>query len=162
MSSDSSGMSAQSGTGGTDLPVLHSLDEVTDLVARCGPVFVRWSDGPGTDLPEQSTVDGLSGLAMPGLSATPLEPEPWWQDRPLALWVGRKVHAYSPHRQPGSSSRGWLLAGRVVGRGPDHEPLVDECSPLAWLDEAVLQEAAAMVEEAGQRQSDSRRDGASS
>jgi hypothetical protein len=149
--------SAVSADSGSDLPVLHSLEQVTDLLARCGPVFVRWSDGPGTDLPEQSTVDGLSGLAMPGLSATPLEPEPWWQDRPTTLWVARKVHAYSPRRrQPSSSSRGWLLTGRVVARGPDHEPLVADCTPLAWLDEAVLKQAAATVEQAVQHEDERR------
>ncbi|MDV7351638.1 DUF6098 family protein [Rhodococcus oxybenzonivorans] len=36
----------------------------------------------------------------------------------------------------------WLLKGRVVGRGPDHEPLLTDIRPLARLSHSVLDEAA--------------------
>lgn len=138
--------------GENDLPVLATLDDVVDLVGSGQlPVFVRWSQGPGRDLPEECSVDGLSGLAMPGLSVTSLAPEPWWQHRPVQLWVARRVHAYSPQRRQPGSGHGWLLTGEVVGRGPDHEPLVRGCRALAWLDDAVLDEAAGLVREAWDR-----------
>ncbi|MGI5248535.1 DUF6098 family protein [Actinacidiphila glaucinigra] len=37
--------------------------------------------------------------------------------------------------------RGEAAAGRLVGRGPDSEPLVAEVHPLAWLSAVVIAEA---------------------
>ncbi len=68
--------------------------------------------------------------------------------RSVELWVARKVHAYSPRRREMVPGRGWLLTGQVVGRGPDHESLVQGCRPLAWLDDAILEQSSRLVEQA--------------
>ena len=36
----------------------------------------------------------------------------------------------------------WVLTGRQVGRGPDHEPLVRSVSPVGRLTRALIDEAA--------------------
>jgi hypothetical protein len=72
------------------------------------------------------------------LSVTVLTPEPWW-DRPVADWIARRVCKYAEHGTDGR--RPWILVGEVVGRGPDHEPLLGEFEPLAWLDTAVVEQA---------------------
>jgi hypothetical protein len=41
----------------------------------------------------------------------------------------------APDRRP------WILNGEVVGNGPDHEPLVVDVRPIAWLGEGALAEA---------------------
>lgn len=64
-----------------DLPVVGSLAELTALVERERGLYVRWSRGPAIDLHAVSSIDDLTGVAMPGLSANPLDVEEWWQDR---------------------------------------------------------------------------------
>lgn len=44
-----------------------------------------------------------------------------------------------PRRVPVTQLR--ILVGEVVGRGPDHEPLVGEFVPLGWLSPAVVEQA---------------------
>jgi hypothetical protein len=67
---------------------------------------------------------------MPGLSVTPLHPEPWWT-RPLVDWVARRLCKYLELADRTWDRRPWVLTGNVVGYGPDHEPLVDNVRPLA-------------------------------
>ncbi|MGW7265215.1 DUF6098 family protein [Streptomyces sp. NPDC054842] len=129
-----------------DLVVLRSLREVAALLERHSDLFVRWSRGPGTDLAAAASRDDLTGLTLPGLSANPLDVEPWWEDRPTELWVARRLYDYSHlPREKGPGVRPWVLAGRVAGRGPDNEPLVRDIEPVAWIDEGVIDEARAEV-----------------
>ena len=81
------------------LPVLRTLAELADLAARYERLYVRWSRGPEVDLARSSSTDDLTGLALPGLSANPLDMEEWWQGRPARLWVARRLYDYSylPH-----------------------------------------------------------------
>ncbi|GGM07305.1 hypothetical protein GCM10010129_59040 [Streptomyces fumigatiscleroticus] len=133
-----------------DLPVVRTLAELTDLVRRRHGLYVRWSRGPATDLARVSSRDELTGVAMPGLSANPLDIEAWWEDRPVAVWVARRLHDYAhlPHDK-GPGVRPWVLAGRETGRGPDNEPLVVDVRPLCWIDQAVIEEARAEVARQG-------------
>ncbi|MGW0364542.1 DUF6098 family protein [Streptomyces sp. NPDC002990] len=152
--------------GDARLPTLRSLDEVAEQLTDTAQVYVRWSRGPDTDLGTapgadpgrdpargsggESTArtrtarssDELTGTPLPGLSANPLAVEPWWGNRPLRIWVARRLHDYSHlPRIRGADVRPWLLKGREVGRGPDNEPLVGDVEPLAWIELGVIEEA---------------------
>lgn len=129
-----------------DLPVVRTLAELAALVGRNRGLYVRWSRGPATDLPAVTSTDELTGVSMPGLSANPLDVERWWQDRPVGLWVARRLHDYAHlPREKGPGVRPWVLEGRETGRGPDNEPLVVDVRPLRWIDSSVIDEARAEV-----------------
>jgi hypothetical protein len=154
---------------------IERLDELADLVDRAGPgreLYVRWSRGPDRDVPGgngQSSRDTLTGVRLPGLSANSLRVESWWGDRPLKLWVARRLYDYRHLREargPGGAQpepgcgggehpptlpgvRPWVLEGEENGRGPDNEPLVICRRPLAWIGEAALRESDEMVAEQG-------------
>lgn len=121
-----------------------SLAELADVVAMLGEAYVRFSAGPAADR-EATSVDHESGCVLPGLSVNPLAPEPWW-DRPVTHWLARQLCQYL-HLGDGERF-GWVLTGRVVGRGPDCEPLVTDVRAAAVLDEEVLQEAQRVYREA--------------
>ncbi|WP_432119914.1 DUF6098 family protein [Streptomyces sp. bgisy032] len=127
-----------------DLAVVRTLAELADLVARHQGLYVRWSRGPRTDLRAVSSKDDLTGVPLPGLSANPLDLEPWWRDRPVRVWVARRLHDYHhlPHEK-GPGVRPWVLSGREIARGPDNEPLVVDVRPLCWIDRRVIGEAKA-------------------
>ncbi|MER6491608.1 DUF6098 family protein [Streptomyces griseorubiginosus] len=129
------------------LPVVRTLAELADLAGRCERLYVRWSRGPAVDLARSSSTDDLTGLALPGLSANPLDMEEWWQGRPARLWVARRLYDYShlPHDK-GPGVRPWVLQGRERGRGPDNEPLVADVRPMCWIDPVVIDEARDAVE----------------
>lgn len=140
------------------MPVLDDLDELVDLLRRSGPgedLYVRWSRGPDADLgdgcgSEQSSKDGLTGIELPGLSANPLAVETWWGNRPLRLWVARRLYDYRHLRElRGPGVRPWVLVGESCGRGPDNEPLVRCHRPVAWVSEQALHEAERAVEDQG-------------
>ncbi|NKQ26439.1 DUF6098 family protein [Streptomyces galbus] len=133
-------------SGAAELPVVHSLEELTRLMQRRRGLYVRWSRGPAIDLGRSSSIDELTGVRMPGLSASPLDVEEWWGDRSPVLWAARRLYDYAhlPHEK-GPGVRPWILAGRERGRGPDNEPLVAEVEPLCWIDDAVIDEARAQV-----------------
>jgi hypothetical protein len=126
-----------------DLPVIETLDAIVALVDRHPEVFVRYSHGPRSDRTAQSR-DYESGLDLPGLSVTVATPEPWWT-RPIADWVARRLCKYAEladrDRFP------WLLTGEVVGRGPDHEPLVELGEALARVGSRAMEEARRVYEE---------------
>lgn len=129
------------------MPTMATLDEVTKVAAGHPRLFVRWSRGPDADAAGRSS-DDLTGVPLPGLSATPLAVEPWWDGRPLRLWIARRLYDYSHlEHEKGPGVRPWLLEGRERGRGPDNEPLIVCDRPIAWLDAQVIDEAARVVDE---------------
>ncbi|MEU4779440.1 DUF6098 family protein [Micromonospora sp. NPDC023633] len=137
------------------MPVVDGLDQLVDLLRNAPPgeqLYIRWSRGPGVDLSgghgsEQSSKDALTGIDLPGLSANPLAVESWWGDRPLRLWVARRLYDYCHLRRlRGPGVRPWVLVGEQRGRGPDNEPLVRCHRPVAWVSERALREADRVVE----------------
>lgn len=135
-------------TGGVDdLPVVRDPEELVELLGSWPDAFVRWSRGPQWDS-DNSSCDELTGVALPGLSANALRVEEWWGERPLQLWVARRLYDYRHLReQRGPGVRPWVLTGTEVGRGPDNEPLVRCEQPLAWVDEKVVTEATRLVDD---------------
>lgn len=129
-----------------DLPTVSTLAEAAELVARHRGLYVRWSKGPGVDLRSASSIDELTGVPMPGLSANSLDVEGWWGDRSLQLWTARRLYDYAhlPHDK-GPGVRPWVLTGREIARGPDNEPLVTEVEPLCWIADEVIEAARAEV-----------------
>jgi hypothetical protein len=130
-----------------EMPTVETLDELTELVRGRPGLFVRWSRGPAADAAGTSS-DDLTGESLPGLSANPLAVEPWWGDRPLRLWISRRLYDYSHLKHDkGPGVRPWILQGRQLGRGPDNEPLVGCDQPVAWIADRVITEAVRAVEE---------------
>lgn len=121
------------------VPRLRTLDELARLVADDPRLHVRYSRGPEHDAHEQS-VDGESGLRLPGLSVNPLAPEAWWS-RPLHDWLARQVCQYRHLAEKSPDRYAWILRGTMIGRGPDCEPLLADVVPVAVLDEQLLTEA---------------------
>jgi hypothetical protein len=123
-----------------DVPLLATIDDVVELVRSDDrDLYVRFGD-PGDDLRSHS-VDHESGLTMPGLSVNPVSPPSWWQGRSLAAWVVRQICSYA-HLQEHDPQRACvLLTGRIVDRGPDNEPLLNDASLVAILAPEVVEEA---------------------
>jgi hypothetical protein len=129
---------ADSGVAAVTQQTFERLDEIGALIRRGTPFYVRHSRGYETDLAARS-VDGESGLELPGLSANPMNPEPWWT-RPWQDWVARQICQYR-HLSKEDGAQTWLLTGRPVGRGPDCEPLLVDVEPLGVLSERLIIEA---------------------
>ncbi|MFD8495535.1 DUF6098 family protein [Amycolatopsis sp. NPDC059657] len=127
-----------------EVPELASLQELVKLYEDRPGLYVRWA--PEWAPPRGGSVDELTGAALPGLSVNPLAPEPWWGQRPLELWLARRLYDYCHlrHVRP-RPTRAWVLDGTVVGRGPDNEPLLAEPEPVARLSSLVLDEARALL-----------------
>jgi hypothetical protein len=100
---------------------------------------VRYSEGPAHDQRSGPSRDYEADVALPGLSVTTIEPEPWWP-RPAADWIARRVCKYAELGED-AERYPWLLTARVVGQGPDHEPLVVEVIPLARISPTALGQA---------------------
>lgn len=130
-----------------EMQTVTTLTDLTALVEKEPQLYIRWSKGPEADM-AGSSFDDLTGVSLPGLSASPLAVEPWWGERPLRLWVARRLYDYS-HLQweKGPGVYPWVLKGEETGRGPDNEPLVRSLHPVAWVAEGVLTEARRLVEE---------------
>ncbi|MGW7265144.1 DUF6098 family protein [Streptomyces sp. NPDC054842] len=125
-----------------ELRVLESLEDVTRLVTRRRDLYVRWSRGPERDLPDVTSTDELTGVKLPGLSATPLDVEDWWGRRPVHVWVARRLYDYCHlPRVKDPRTRPWVLRGTETARGPDNEPLVTDVEPLGWIADHVIDEA---------------------
>lgn len=120
-------------------PELRSLDELADLVRARTGLFVRWSKGPDSDRGETSR-DHASGLDMPGLAVSPLDPPSWWT-RPVDEWVARQITAYDHLGADQPDHLAWVLTGRIVERGPDNEPLVADVEPVARIAPRLLRQA---------------------
>jgi hypothetical protein len=127
-----------------ELPILDSLDDVLKAVIDHPGLLVRYSKGPVSDAEAGPSRDYEAGVGLPGWSVTTLEPEPWWP-RPSADWVARRLCKYDELDEPGRFP--WLLTGRVVGEGPDHEPLVIDIEPVARVGDRALAEARRRYEE---------------
>ncbi len=122
------------------LPVLERLDDLAGFVDRAAEeVFLRYSRGPEQDCDAPCSRDYEAAADLPGLSVTPITPEPWWR-RPTREWVARRICKYAEVGQV-EGRIGWVLSGRVVGRGPDHEPLVVELRAHARISDALIAEA---------------------
>ncbi len=127
-------------------PVLTSLGDLVELIGQGRPLFVRYSKGPDDDARRESH-DYESKLALPGLSVNPLDPEPWWT-RPLDDWVARQLCQYAYLKDESDEERWpWVLTGRVVARGPDNEPVVEDPEPVAYLSNELVEEAKALYDE---------------
>ncbi|MCU1659098.1 MAG: Uncharacterized protein JWO57_3754 [Pseudonocardiales bacterium] len=118
---------------------IEDLDELTELATTGPAVFVRYSVGPDADA-EGPSWDYEAGVQLPGLPVSVLRPESWWT-RPAVDWVARRVCKYLDLARKAPDRRPWVLAGRVVGNGPDHEPLVQDVEPIAWLAPAAVEQA---------------------
>jgi hypothetical protein len=119
--------------------VIDALADLEVIVTSDQPVYVRYSPGPDHDA-HRNSVDTESGLELPGLSVNPLTPESWWT-RPLADWLARQVCQYQHLRQQNHDRRPWVVHGRVVGRGPDCEPLLVDVETIGVLSDQLLDEA---------------------
>jgi hypothetical protein len=119
----------------------RELGSLAALEAELGapPLYVRYSEGPDADASGRS-IDTESGLELPGLSVNPLDPEPWWT-RPTADWLARQLCQYKHLSERNPDRLAWVLRGRVVGRGPDCEPLLVDAEFVARLTDALLAEA---------------------
>jgi hypothetical protein len=123
------------------MPTVQSLDELVERVGDGKELYIRWSRGPEYDATRTSK-DELTGVELPGLSASPLHLEPWWAGRPLRVWLARRLYDYRHLAgQRGPGVRPWLLKGKEVGRGPDNEPLIECAQAIAWVSEDVVIEA---------------------
>src|SRR3954454_2119379 len=118
-------------SGDLPLPVVRDLDTLTRMVEGTQDLYVRWSRGPEVDL-SSTSLDHLTGVELPGLSANPLAVEPWWGDRPIHVWVARRLYDYRHlGRQRGVAP--WVLVGEERARGPDNEPIVECIRPVGTI-----------------------------
>jgi hypothetical protein len=138
------------------LPFVEDLDELVELVDQRPGMYLRYSAGLEADLEAGHSRDYEAGVDLPGWSVTTISPEPWWP-RPVSDWVARRICQYAhlgeePERFP------WLLNGRLVGRGPDHEPLVVDLDPVIRIGDSALNTAVEIYRERFDVGGDSRRD----
>ena len=135
--------------GARPLAVLGTLDEVVAAVERSdAPVYVRFGKAPPEGL-EEPSIDGETGLQLPGVSANPLTPPNWWRGFGLDEWIARRICSYA-HLQADEPERVCLLVrGTVVERGPDNEPLLGDVEAIAVASRAVVEECRRRRIEAG-------------
>lgn len=141
------------------LPLVDDFDELVQLVKERKHLFVRYSKGPSQDAEGGPSLDYESDVALPGFSVTTIVPEPWWT-RPAEDWIARRLCKYEElgaeqDRFP------WLLTGRTVGFGPDHEPLVVDVEPVARVGLGALETAKRLYRDRFNIAEDSRSDGES-
>lgn len=128
------------------MPEIESLQKLAHLVTENEGLYVRWSRGPDWDLRNVSSTDDLTGVRLPGLSASALDVEDWWGRRPVNIWVARRLYDYCHlPRVKHPRTRPWLLRGFEAARGPDNEPLVRDVEPIAWVADHVITEARDIV-----------------
>lgn len=121
------------------LPLLTSLSAVAEFEKHGCELFVRYSEGH--ELHDGSpSIDYESGLELPGISANPLGPAPWWS-RPVLDWTARQLCQYVQLKHDEPIRQAWILTGEIVGQGPDCEPLIAHPEALAVVHPCVLEEA---------------------
>ena len=120
------------------LPTLDFAGVVRTVLE--GPeTYLRYSEGPDADAREGYSRDFEADVELPGWSVTTIAPEPWWT-RPAEDWIARRICKYAELGAE-EGRRLWLLKGRVAGYGPDHEPIVVDVRPVAWVGDEALAEA---------------------
>jgi hypothetical protein len=132
-----------------DAPRLDSLDVVVKFVENWsdGHLYVRWTPDVTKDLETRTSRDELTGVELPGLSANGLAAEPWWEDRSMQTWIARRLYDYRHLGERATETAPWVLTGTECGRGPDNEPLLADCTVVARITGAVLEEANRIVDE---------------
>jgi Family of unknown function (DUF6098) len=140
---------------------VRSLDEVAELLVGWSDereLYVRWTDDIERDVKTEVSRDELTGVELPGLSVNPLHVEQWWDGRPMTTWVARRLYDYRHlHETRGSDTRPWVVAGVEIGRGPDNEPLIGHCTPIAEIDLSVIKAATDEVRQLGRHWGSMRR-----
>jgi hypothetical protein len=130
---------------------IRSLDEMAELLENWQQdqeLYVRWSGNIERDVESEVSRDELTGIELPGLSANSLHVEPWWDGRPMTTWVARRLYDYRHlHEDRGPHTRPWVIAGDENGRGPDNEPLICNCTPVAEVDLCVIDAATREVQQ---------------
>jgi hypothetical protein len=121
------------------LPVIETFDDLVQVVAQNPGLYLRYSRGPAADAKAGPSHDYEADVDLPGLSVTTITPEPWWP-RPLEDWVARRVCKYAELAQE-HDRYAWLMTGRIVGRGPDHEPILGDVEPFARISDKALSQA---------------------
>jgi hypothetical protein len=139
-----------------ELSVVDDFDELVDVVERRPGMYLRYSAGLQADLENGHSRDHEAEVDLPGWSVTTISPEPWWP-RPTADWVARRICQYAPLAEEPDRFP-WLLTGRIVGRGPDHEPLVIDMTPVIRIGEPALDTALDIYRTRFDVGNDSRRD----
>jgi hypothetical protein len=125
---------------------VKTLGELVALVDERPRLFARFSKGPDHDRTSTSR-DHESGLQLPGLSVVPLAPARWWT-RPLREWIARQLCKYAHLRTEAPDDRhAWVLTGEIVARGPDNEPLLSPWTPVAMVEDDVVEEARRVYEQ---------------
>lgn len=133
--------------------LLLTLSDGADLLHEPGPaLFLRWSSDLAVDLDLPQSLDALTGVEMPGLAVLSLAVEPWWQDRPVDLWLARKLGGQRPPADlDGPAVRPWIITGTPLGHSPDGETLIGSCSLVATVTDAVMVQAASLVDSLAHR-----------
>lgn len=146
-------VSEQSAAEPQRLRLLLSVADGVDLLQEAGPpLYLRWSADIALDADLPTGLDDLTGIEMPGLAALPLAVEPWWQDRPLELWLARKFGGRRPPVDlDGPAIRPWIVTGTPVGHSPDGETLIASCVLVATVTDAAMTQAASLVESLSHR-----------
>jgi hypothetical protein len=123
----------------TELRVIEDWDDLVRCVQDRPGLVLRFSKGPAADREAGFSRDYEADVDLPGLSVPTISPEPWWT-RPVEDWIARRLCQYA-HLGEEEERFPWLLTGRRVGIGPDHEPLVEMLEPVARVGQAVLDHA---------------------
>lgn len=121
------------------MQLIDDLAQLTEMVQASTGLYLRYSLGPDEDTARPSR-DYEADVELPGLPCTLLNPESWWP-RETVDWVARRVCKYVHLAAGDARRRAWVLTGRVAGYGPDHEPLLADIEPIAWLGEALIAQA---------------------
>jgi hypothetical protein len=139
-----------------ELEVITTLEQLADLVAGDSPMYLRYFQGPGRGCCEgsQPRLRGRRDIAWTvGHHDRPGTMVP----RAVEEWVARRICKYGELAEE-DDRYAWLLKGIIVGRGPDHEPLLTDIRPLARLSRAVLEQATLLYHERFEVGNDSRSD----
>jgi hypothetical protein len=127
-----------------EVPVAEDLAAVVRLAEEVPDLYIRYSEGPEQDAAAPRSRDYEAKVDMPGLSVACIVPEPWWP-RSVEDWVARRICSYAHLDEEDRVA--YLLTGRVVGRGTDHEPLVVDVRPVSRISDQAIREAKACYHE---------------